>query len=65
MTVVFGTFGCRHVVRAWMNCAERAGVGHYRIVCMNEPLLRALPEDCPARRARRAWRFASPGCTRW
>ena len=51
VTVVFATFGYRHVVRAWMDCAERAGVGHYRIVCLDEPLLRALRDECREHRA--------------
>ena len=60
VTVVFGTFGYRRVVRAWMDCAERAGVRHYRIVCMDEPLLRALREECGERRAV-AYRDVVPG----
>ena len=63
VTVVFATFGYRHVVRAWMERAERAGVGHYRIVCLDGPLLRELREGCGERRAV-SYRDLVPGAER-
>ena len=49
MTVVFGTRGYLDTVRAWIACAHRAGVGHYRVVCMDRALLEALGPDCAER----------------
>ena len=63
VTVVFATFGYRHVVRAWMDRAERAGVGHYRIVCLDGALLRELREGCGERRAV-SYRDLVPGAER-
>ena len=51
VTVVFATFGYRDVVRAWIERARRADVGHYRIVCMDERVLGALREGWGERRA--------------
>ena len=51
VTVVFATFGYRDVVRAWIERARRADVGHYRIVCMDDRVLGALREGWGERRA--------------
>ena len=63
VTVVFATYGYRHVVREWIACAERAGVGHYRIVCMDGRVQRALGAASGDGRAV-AYREAVPGAAR-
>ena len=42
VTLVFGSFGYRDTVLAWIDRARRAGCEHFRIVCMDEDLRRFL-----------------------
>ena len=51
VTVVFGTLGYRNTVLRWIEHARRAGCRHYRIVCMDAELLRALRGAGEAARA--------------
>ena len=51
VTIVLATFGYRRVVREWIAHAQRAGVHHYRIVCMDERVLRELRNERGEHRA--------------
>ena len=42
VTLVFGSFGYRDTILAWIDRARRAGCGHFHIVCMDEDLRRFL-----------------------
>ena len=44
VTLVFGSFGYRDTILAWIDRARRAGCAHFRIVCMDEELRRLLRE---------------------
>ena len=51
VTLVFGTFGYRHIIVRWAEHARRAGCSHYRIVCMDDHLAEFLRERSEAHRA--------------
>ena len=51
VTVVFGTFGYRKILDRWIGHARAAGCGDYRVVCMDDRLLRYLREDRAETRA--------------
>lgn len=51
VTLVFGTFGYRSILERWIEHARAVGCRDYRVVCLDDRLLRYLREDRAETRA--------------